>query len=288
MITCEKNRKKIKIPSAAAAFLLCALIAAAALFSGGCAKEDKGNGILLSDLVRDGKRFRVELYETAVCPAQGDYCVAQGAASDGKYAYFVMRQKENGDCIVCKYDMKSGKHVKTSEPIYLFHGNDMTYDSKTNVLYVAHGNKEGKILTAVDPETLSVIRQTVDIEKGAGAITYSAERDRFAISQGGKTLHFLDGELNYINSFDRTDNTGYTAQGMGSDENYIYFPMSSSDSNFIEIYDWEGNYVSHFLLDYPWESESMFCVNGVYYISFNYENAARLYRMEFIPKEVTK
>ena len=137
-------------------------------------------------------------------------------------------------------------------------------------------------MTSIDPSNLSVKEQTIDIENGSGAITYSAQRDKFAISQGGKSLHFLDGELNLLTSFDRTDKTGYTAQGMGSDEKYIYFPMSGTDSNFIVVYDWEGNFVDQLLLDFPWESESIFWVNDTYYIAFNHENAAQLYRLEII------
>ena len=255
------------------------------LFSG-CAKSklDGGNGVQLSDLITEGKKFTVELTEICVCPAQGEYKIAQGAASDGRYAYFIMRQDKNGDCIVCKYDLRTGKHVKTSQPIHLFHGNDMTYDSRRNLLYVAHGQSEGKILTSINPKDLTVVEQTIDIEKGSGAITYSASRDVIAISQGGNKLHFLDGDLKLLSSFDRTDDTGYTAQGMGSDESYIYFPMSGLQSNFIEIYDWKGNYVTHFLMDDPRESETIFWVNGIYFICFNDGHAAHLCRMEFIPK----
>ena len=280
----KMNRKsKIILTAILTALLGAALLATLA----GCGqKADEGGGIQFSELFESGNKYgySVELVPVLTCPAQGEYHVAQGAASDGTYAYFVMRQTENGDCIICKYSLKTKKLVKTSGPIHLFHGNDMTYDSKTGLLYVAHGSSEGKILTSVDPKTLAVVEETIEIEKGAGAITYSAQRDKFAISQGGKKLHFLDGELNYISSFDRVDNTGYTAQGMGSDEKYIYFPMSSSDSNFIVVYDWDGNFVDQFLLDFAWESESIFWVNDTYYIAFNHDNAAQLYKMQITKK----
>ena len=269
-------RKRLFLTAALAALSL------ALAFCAGCVNTEESSGIPLSEVIASGDKYsyKIELKPVLTCSGQGEFTSAQGAASDGKYVYFVFRQSENGDCIVRKCSLKTKKIVKTSAPIYLFHGNDMTYDSKTGLLYVAHGNKEGKILTSIDPSDLSVKEQTIDIENGAGAITYSAQRDKFAISQGGKKLHFLDGELNYISSFDRVDNTGYTAQGMGSDEKYIYFPMSSSDSNFIVVYDWEGNFVDQLLLDFPWESESVFWVNDTYYIAFNHENAAQLYKMK--------
>ena len=269
--------------------LLAAVLAALILiltFGAGCGSIEESSGVPLSEVIASGNKYnyKIDLKPVLTCPGQGEFTSAQGAASDGKYVYFVFRQSENGDCIVRKCSLKTKKVVKTSSPIYLFHGNDMTYNSKTGLLYVAHGNKEGKILTSIDPSDLSVKEQTIDLEKGSGAITYSASRDRFAISQGGKSLHFLDGDLNHIASFDRVDNSGYTAQGMGSDENYIYFPMSDSDSNFLQIYDWDGNYVDQLLLDFPWESESMFWVNDTYYIAFNHENAAQLYKMKITKK----
>ena len=278
----NKRRAKILTAAAAALWALAALLILLCATACTATGNTGGNGLQFSDLIASGAKYSIELKEVIVCPAQGEFKIAQGAASDGKYAYFVMRKDKNGDCIICKYDLRTGRHVKTSDPIYLFHGNDMTYDSKTNLLYVAHGSSEGKILTAVDPATLTVAEQTVDIEKGCGAISYSAGRDQFAISQGGKKLHFFDGDLNWLSSYDRVDDTTFTAQGMGSDETYVYFPMSSEyGGNFIEIYDWDGNYVGHVLVEVDWESESMFWVNNTYYLAFNSDNCAKLYRMEF-------
>ena len=227
----------------------------------------------LSELIAAGDKFEVEGVPVIHCPPIGEYCVAQGAASDGEFVYFLMRTSANGNGIICKYSLKNRKFAGQSEPIYVFHGNDMTYDSANHLLYVAHGSGEGKILTAVDPDTLEVREQTVDIEYGSGAITYSHARDAFAISQGGKTLHLFDGELNYKTSFDRVTGTGYTAQGMGSDENYVYFPMSGDADNILQVYDWDGNYAGVVTLPVAWESESLFWVNGTYYVNFNHDGA---------------
>ena len=259
-----QNCRKVKIAILAAALLLTLLA--------GCGKIGAPEP-QLSDLIADGKAFEVELVPVIHCAPVGEYRVAQGAACDGEFVYFLMRLSGNGNGIICKYNLKNGRFVGQSEPIYVFHGNDMTYDAAKRLLYVAHGSSEGKLLTAVDPDTLEVKEQTVDIEKGAGAITYSAERGRFAISQGGKTLHFFDGDLNWLESFDRVTGTGYTAQGMGSDERFIYFPMSGDADNILQVYDWEGNYVGVVNLPTAWESESMFWANGTYYVNFNHDGA---------------
>ena len=71
---------------------------------------------------------------------------------------------------------------------------------------------------------------------------------------------------------------GYTAQGMGSDDSFVYFPMSGSRRNILLAYDWDGNLVSNLNLDLPYESESMFYANGDYYVCYNH-NGAVLYRI---------
>lgn len=237
----------------------------------------------LNELIKEGKQFSIGFqFVLQSQPYEGNY-VGQGACSDGTYAYFILKPAADGEAIIAKHDLKTGALIKRSGPIYVFHGNDMTYDSARNLLYIAHGSSEGKILTTVDPDTLEVVTQSVSIKKGAGAITYSPERDMFAISQGGKSLHFLNSNLKVKSSITR-EVLEYTAQGMGSDEDYIYFPMSPKDSNrdnVLVVYDWSGNYVTTVHLDTDRESESMFMVNGDYYVSFYFGDGARLYKLVF-------
>ncbi len=178
-----------------------------------------------------------------------------------------MREAADEGAVITKSRLSDGGFVARSEILRLGHGNDMTYDSKNHRLVCAHGHSEGKILTIVDPDTLEFI-EDINIEAGSGAITYNAKRDIYAISQGGKSLHFLTSEFELIESLTRTDSFGYTAQGMGSDDNYIYFPMSSTD-NILVVYDWEGNFVTKIQIPVNMESESMFWVNGKYYIAYN-------------------
>lgn len=196
------------------------------------------------------------------------YNIAQGACSDGTYVYGVIKNAEDSGAVISKHLLADGSFVARSEVLKLGHGNDMTYDSKNNRLVVAHGQKEGMILTLVDAETLAFI-EDINIEAGAGAISYNEQRDCYAISQGGKTLHFLDSNFELIKSMTRSDSFGYTAQGMGSDNKYLYFPMSGRDDNILVVYDWEGNYITKVVVPVKMESESMFWVNGKYYIAYN-------------------
>ncbi len=272
-------RKKAGITAKAVAL---AMAAALTVSAAGCSSGTAKPGKQLKELIGSGEAvgIKARLTEVIACEPVGEYRVAQGAACDGSNVYFILRLPEDGNGIIVKYDLKTGKYINKSEPIYVFHGNDMTYDSGKKLLYVAHGSSEGKILTAVDPETLSVTEQSIAIERGAGAITYSPGRNSFAISQGGKSLHFLDSGLKYVRSAERSKPDGYTAQGMGSDEEYIFFPMSGSSDNILQIFDWNGDEITTVTLPTQMESESAFWSDGVYYVNFNYDGA-RLYRVDF-------
>ncbi len=199
---------------------------------------------------------------------QGDYRIGQGSASDGTYVYFVLRNNNDTGSVVTKHRLDDGSFVAVSGVLDLGHGNDATFDTVNNRLVIAHGQSEGKILTLVNPDTLELIKD-INIPAGSGAITYSVAQNKYAISQGGSTLHFLDADFKHISSHARTDKTGYTAQGMGSDEDYIYFPMSGSKDNKLVVYDWNAKYVTTLTVPVDHESESMFWVNGRYYIAYN-------------------
>ncbi len=240
----------------------------------------------LSDLIASGTKFTVKLRLAVSATAIGEYCVGQGAASDGTYAYFVLRTVEDGDAKIAKYELASGKFVAASEPVHVFHGNDMTYCKSTNQLVLVHGSSEGKILTLMDADTLTVTKQSQSIPNyGAGALTYSVGRDMFAGSQGGSTLWFMTTDFVQKKNFTRNPTSGYTAQGMGSDEKYIYFPMSGSTDNILMTYDWNGKYITDVHLPTKQESESMFWVNDTYYVNFYKSRAgAQLYKLVLIPE----
>ncbi len=240
----------------------------------------------LADYISSGTAFKVALTEVIYARPEGDYKVAQGAASDGTYAYFILRTSQDGDAVVAKYTLDTGKFVAKSEPFHVFHGNDMTFDTGKNLIIVAHGSSEGKILTTVDPDTLKVVTQTLDIPVGSGAITYNSAEDLYAISQGGKTLHIVSSDYKLIRSYSRTPTSGYTAQGMGSDDRFVYFPMSGSSDNILMTYTWKGEYVTDVHLPTTNESESMFWVNGTYYVNFYQSGGgAHLYRLDVYPAD---
>lgn len=222
-------------------------------------------------------QFTLSAEKVLNCPPEGTIKVAQGAACDGAYYYFVLRNSADNQAIVFKYDMKTGQQVAKSAVFDGEHCNDMTINAGNSTLYVVHGSTAPKVLTPIETGNLAV-GTDITISVNAGAVTYNALRNCYAISQGGRSLIICDNGFNKLTGYSRTDDTGYTAQGMGSDDYYIYFPMSSSTDNILVVYDWNGRYVTTLTVNLSLESESMFYAGGNYYVNFH-SGGAQLYRI---------
>ena len=222
--------------------------------------------------------FTFTTEKVMTCAGEGAVKVAQGAASDGTHVYFVLRNSGDTEAMVFKYDM-DGQQVAKSEVFNGGHCNDMTLNTRTSTLYVAHGSAAPKVLTPLAADNLS-IGTDVSISVGTGAISYNASRNCYAISQGGNNLVLCDAGFKKVQSYSRTDDTGYTAQGMGTDDYFVYFPMSSKSNtdNILVVYDWYGTYVATLKVDLPLESESMFYAGGNYYVNFH-SGGANLYKI---------
>ena len=254
------------------ALLLVSLVIVCCVFCGKAGdrlmKREKG----VSSILEGSEEYTVSLKSTkiAVLEKTKEYVVAQGCCSDGKYIYGVIRKSDDSGVIIRKHKLSDGSYVATSEELFLGHGNDLTYDAKNDRIVCAQGQSLGGVLVFIDPHTLT-ITGSVELDTKAGAITYNEKTDRYAISRGGKTLEILNSDFEIIASYQRTDKTGYTAQGMGSDDHYLYFPMSFKDrKNIVVVYDWDGNYITTVKSDVTREAESMFWVNGKYYFAHNY------------------
>jgi glutamine cyclotransferase len=198
--------------------------------------------------------------------------ITQGAASDGKYAYFSVRRAgaDSVGGVIYKYDLETKEKIAVSEEIDFGHGNDLTFDTKNNRLIVCHGLSQSHVLTIVDPETLTVIER-IEIKPSGSSISYNPWTNSYAMGEGYK-IDFMDADFNLIKSVSRKDydQQGYVNQGMGSDQNFIYFPVSYSDKtqNLLVVFDWEGNQVKEIPLPEEHESQSIFVVGDTYYITF--------------------
>ena len=109
----------------------------------------------IARLLNYGYTFTLNAEKVMSCAGEGDVKIAQGAASDGTYVYFVLRNSGDSQARVFKYDM-TGKQVAKSEVFNGGHCNDMTLNTRTSTLYVAHGSAAPKVLTPLAGSNLSI------------------------------------------------------------------------------------------------------------------------------------
>lgn len=224
--------------------------------------------LTVAEIIKGEYKYVSETKYLFSCKAYSEQIrVAQGVACDGEFVYFVIRHVSDEGCVIYKHRLDDGSYVAESEILQLGHGNDATFDTSTNTLIVSPGQSLGKTLYLIDPDTLA-LKKTVSIPKGAGAITYNKKHDSYAISQGGSTLHFLNHDYSLKKSSGRVTSDIYSPQGMGSDDDFIYFPMSGENDNIFAVYDWSGKHVTDITISDKFESESMFELNGKYYVAY--------------------
>ena len=252
--------------------------------------QDEEDPQLIARLLSQGRKFDLVPVQVGSCPREGSLTVAQGAASDGEYVYFTMKGNEdssthNSEVAVYQYKLSPFTRVGVSETFNGHHANDMTFDTKGRRVLVVHGSGASNTLTAIPAGPSMGAPVSIKTSLGIGGLTYNAKRDIYGITQGGSKYQTADASFKMIKDYGRTDNMKdtYTAQGMGSDDSYVYFPMSPNSNspekvNILVAYDWDGKYIRNLKIPLTLESESMFYAAGEYYVNF-YNKAAVLYRV---------
>lgn len=229
--------------------------------------------------------------ELFIEPAEGYYNVMQGSCSDGKYIYaFLEKKKQDVDgetrslCRIVKVSMETWEIVATSEPLKVDHGNGATYNSKTNEIYVTNCQYLPKVISVVDPQTLTVTG-TVEIEYGARGIAYNAEKDQYAVAVSGSSdIVIYDANFKKL-AYYECEAPGLGNQSISWDGKYLYMTYTGAlekktkGSEVICCYDWNGNFCGVFRLFMFMEIESSFHVNGETYVSF-YNGGGKFYRLD--------
>lgn len=223
----------------------------------------------------DMLHIRSHIEEDAGC---GSGATVQGACADGEYAYFAFM---NGSvCHIAKYDARSWEYIGKEKIINMGHSNDMTYNSDKDYLVVANNAPYYDVITLIDPDTLSPIKD-VKIDEDIYSISYNAKRDCYVVGLSG-TYDFalLDSDFEVIKEFEGVK-TGYTRQGGDCDDDYIYF-VQSGGHNLLVVYDYEGNHITDIPMDDTDEVENIFHIGYTFYTSLYYRGNT-LYRIGFDP-----
>lgn len=225
------------------------------------------------------------------------YTVPQGACTDGIYVYMLMENNSalvDGEvmsaCLLYKIDMATWEIVQRSEPLYVDHGNSITYNAKRNQLFVSHTKNHPNSISVIDVNTLTVVEQ-FELKLQAIAITYNSAYDLYVLRTGSTNHDFaiLDADFQELGYYKGLE-SGLGAQNIYCDDDYIYLLDSGvtrqPGTEAFLVYDWDGVYEGVYRVNSMSETEAMFSWEGEFYISF-FVGAGRLYRMEF-DKELLK
>ena len=175
----------------------------------------------------------------------------QGGCTNGKYHYqsfvkVVSTDEANNTTIIAKTDLTTGNRVRISSQLTLGHTNDLAYNSRTNQIIVANNKPWYTQVSVVNATALTVV-ENVKLPCPIYGITYSPERDIYFIGcSNSKNLRALDSNFKILDqNIHVTDqNTEkFTTQGLGSDDTFVYCTYWTNPGNFIEVFDWYGNFV---------------------------------------------
>jgi len=219
----------------------------------------------------------VSLYKGAVKPCDG-IKATQGGGTDGKYHYqaFVKKvssdSEEHNQVRIGKFELKDYAPVKYSEIMELNHANDITYNGRLDKIVVCHCSFNGKLISLLDPETLTVSSR-VELPCSFYSISYNHSRDMYVVGTGGQNLRYITSDFRFADKdvcLYTTLTANYTTQGICSDDNFIYCALWDSKGvstpefqNIITVYDWYGNFVGIINIDIgKIEPENISIVDG--------------------------
>ena len=224
-----------------------------------------------------------------------DIDLVQGGCTDGEYVYQLFYGADlndnqfNNKCVVVKCDLKTGKVVATSEVMQLNHANDITYNSKLGYLVVCHNAPLNNLITYIDAKTLELV-DTFATENYMFSLDYNTTRDQYVVGLiATKTFQILDADFNAVTDIFQPSKSYKSSvnQGGGCDDNYIYFIYYKT--NVINVYDWDGNFITSIELESvipseDYEVESLTSINGEMYVFCGQGKATVFKISDFIPK----
>ncbi len=251
-------------------------------------EEFKASDFDLTAALREGKIICADFEVIFNYPKQDGFTAAQGAATDGVYAYVIMKDSSGDREVdrVVKIDMATWTVVLESETFPLDHANDMTYDPEKKQLIVV--NMYDNLVSIIDAETLALVEQK-KLPYGTWGVGYVDGAGQYAFLAYGSPsgLVIADKDFVPLRSSVLADTTGYVGQGMDADAKYAYVPLSPASGtrdNIIQIFDINtGKFLGKVTVKTTMESESMFHVGDDFYLHFN-NQGSKIATLEFYEK----
>jgi len=231
------------------------------------------------------------------------YFCLQGGCSNGEYYYFSFvvknqsKQQVDSRILTCRRN-SDGSFTKVALIYYLgdflFHVNDMTYNSDTGEIAIVCCEKDhySEVYTVAAEQLYNTWGQTFyynTVGCCVANIDYNATHNQYVVGISGKLNYFaiLDNDLNVIKTVGYTSklsvDDGWNRQGICTDEQYIYSISyhktgqtidGGKMQNIIRLFDWKGNYVKTLQIiiidagSTNYELENIMFANGEFFFSF--------------------
>ena len=217
-------------------------------------------------------------YAAASNPYRQDFRYGQGGCCNGRYFYQAFVNINDDLGVIARVDMESGEIAYSTPAKDLGHANDVTYNSKTNEIIVIRSTT--KMAVIYDATTLEYKRNQ-ELPVTATAISYNAHNDTYVMFNIQANFYIVESDFTTITGWSGggfVAPTGYVAQGICSDENYIYSlfykdvdgDVSTLDYKAcVRVKDYNFNTVNTFEIELGQanhEAESISIVDGKFYV----------------------
>lgn len=210
-------------------------------------------------LVKNGNTF--DLRAAADQKLYG-YDTLQGACANNGFVYYTLFDRKKNKCRIVKAELESLNVVMVSGPLPVYHANNLTFNTRRNLLVATCCQVKGKRAVFIDPNTLTVVskkniklkasksipKTVVRKYKGFTAIAYNEKYDCYVGRlRGNNNVILFDGNLKPVRYVKlKGKRASLLNQGMDSAGDYIYDVRSFKGKrkyNLVTIHDMSGAYV---------------------------------------------
>lgn len=246
-------------------------------------------------LRRNGKRFELRV---AARQKLYNYDTLQGACANNGYGYFTLYSRAVEKCKIVKVDLATMKVVKVSKALPIYHANNLTYNTKKNLIVATCCKVKDKRVVFIYPRSLRVAykkdirlrktskipRSVVNSYKGFTAITYNEKHDCYVGRlRGNNNVIIFNGKMKPVKYVVLKGKKDYLLnQGMDSVGDYIYDVRSFKGShkyNSVTVHTMSGRYVKTIRMPYGKspgkELECIFHDSGRFYAGYYYSTSQK-------------
>ena len=289
----NKSVKRITARRLTAILLAAILIlsSAASVFAAPIKSKDP-----MTLLKKNGKTFdfRVEAKQKLY-----GYDTLQGACANNGKAYLTLFDRNKNKCRIVRVDLATLNVEKVSAPLSVYHANNLTYNTRKNIIVATCCQVKGKRVVYINPNTLKVTgkkdikitrkikgipKKTVRKYKGFTAVTYNEKHNCYiGRLRNDNNVIIFDANMNpkkYVKLSGKK--TFLLNQGMDSDGDYIYDVRSFKGKHkysMVTIHNMSGKYVGRMRFNYikspGYELQCLFHDGEQYYAGIYYTTSQK-------------